>query len=278
MDAIIANLVSDAEIAFTTNGISEDFRNDGRSCFEFREINIKTGNILNCNGSARINCANCDIIVGVKLEIDKPLDDEPDLGRVEFTVECSANANPLFEGRGGDEIAQEIVFALSDAITPSIDRKALCINSKETAWIVNIDVLILECGSISSLIDLSAMGVKAALHNTRIPKLILDEEDASEFIVSDDTHDCLEIDVRPIPLLLTLTRIHDQYVADVTEDEAASGIARLTIALDDTGNLSYIKKAGSGSLHPDPLKEVLSKAKELASSIHRDLYKKLNQI
>lgn len=267
----LGELFSDGELALVVSGVTDNARVDGRSCFDIRRTQVRTGNISSCNGSAQVQSINCNITVGIKVEVGPPNLDEPDCGIVEFSVDCSANAHPKFEGRGGEDIAQEIVFVLTNALIPSINRRSLCISEGHKVWIVYIDVLILECSCVSQLIDLSALGIKAALHDTRVPKLIPDEEDANDFVLSAESEEYCPIDTTDLPILLTLTRIHDQYVADVTEEEAAAGIARLTLAFDPKGRLSYTKKSGSGSLHPDPLKEVLRKASTLAIKIHQDL-------
>jgi len=269
----LGDLFSDGELALAVSGVTDNFRLDGRACFDIREIKVRAGVLSGCNGSASIQSKNCNITVGVKVEVGIPTPDEPDQGIVEISVDCSANASPKFEGRGGEDLAQELVFILSNAITPAIDRRSLCISEGHKVWIIYIDVLILECCCASQLLDLSAQGIKVALANTRVPKLIADEEDANDFVLSPDQEEYCPIDTSQLPILLTLTRIHDQYVADVTEEEAAAGIARLTLAFDSKGQLSYTKKSGLGSLHPDPLKEVLAKAAKLAIKTHQDLDK-----
>lgn len=267
---------SDGELALAVSGVIDNFRLDGRSCFDIRQTSVRTGVFSSCNGSAQVQSKSCNITIGIKVEVGAPSPDEPDQGVIEINADCSANASPKFEGRGGEELAQEIVFVLSNSIIPTIDKKALCISEGYKVWIIYIDVLILECSCVSQLLDLSALGIKAALHVTRVPRLIADEEDANDFVISPDSEEYCPINVTNLPILLTLTRIHDQYVADVTEEEAAAGIARLTLAFDEQGGLTYTKKSGSGSLHPDPLKEVLSKARTLANKIHQDLYKQIS--
>lgn len=271
----LGDLFSDGELALAVSGVTDNFRLDGRTCFDIRETDVKVDVLSGCNGSSQVQSKSCNITVGIKMEVSAPLPDKPDCGIVEMNVDCSANANPKFEGRGGEEIAQEIVFVLSNSIIPGIDRKALCIAEGHKVWVIYIDVLILECSCVSQLIDLSALGIKAALISTRVPKLIADEEDANDFVLSADSEECCPVNTNELPILLTLTRIHDQYVADVTEEEAAAGIARLTLAFDAQGQLSYTKKSGSGSLHPDPMKEVLGKARNLAISMHQNLEKQL---
>lgn len=266
---------SDGELTLAVSGVTDNFRVDGRSCFDIRQTRVRAGVVSSCNGSAQVQAKNCNITVGVKVEVGAPSPDEPDCGIVEINADCSANASPRFEGRGGEELAQEIVFVLSNSIIPAINKKSLCISEGYKVWIIYVDVLILECNCVSQLLDLSALGIKAALSDTRVPRLIADEEDANDFVLSTDSEEYCPVNVDDLPILLTLTRIHDQYVADVTEEEAAAGIARLTLAFDRQGELLYTKKSGLGSLHPDPLKEVLGKAKELSLRIHQDLEKQL---
>ena len=58
-----------------------------------------------------------------------PLPGRPNEGRIEFFVDCSANATPEFEGRGGNELATEISRTLSRAYRdPQVfDLKSLCL-------------------------------------------------------------------------------------------------------------------------------------------------------
>jgi exosome complex component RRP42 len=39
------------------------------------------------NGSARLRVGNTDILVGIKVEIDTPYPDSPDIGKLEFFVD-----------------------------------------------------------------------------------------------------------------------------------------------------------------------------------------------
>lgn len=46
--------------------------------------------------------------MSVKSELDAPTKDKPDQGRIEFFIDFSANADPEFEGRGGEDFASDI--------------------------------------------------------------------------------------------------------------------------------------------------------------------------
>ncbi|KAG1664673.1 Exosome complex exonuclease RRP42 [Nymphon striatum] len=112
-------LLSESEKNYVLQGIQDDMRVDGRSCNEFREMVLELDVVSNTNGSAHLRLANTDVLVGVKAELETPKPPCIDEGRIEIFVDCSANANPEFEGRGGEELATEISTLLTHAYTIS---------------------------------------------------------------------------------------------------------------------------------------------------------------
>lgn len=159
--------LSDGEKLYIIHSVEDDCRVDGRRCLEFRKIKLETDVIPNCHGSCHIRIGNTDLLIGVKLQVDDPDPDYPDEGRIEFSADCSANASPVFEGRGGEEIANDLVSILTNSFTPSIDLKSLCLVPHKSVWLLTVDILILEFSSKANLIDASGIGVKAALINSR---------------------------------------------------------------------------------------------------------------
>lgn len=140
---------------------------DGRGCEDYRCVEVETDVVSNTSGSARVKLGHTDILVGVKAEMGTPKLEKPNEGYLEFFVDCSANATPEFEGRGGDELGTEIANTLYRIFNNkgSIDLKSLCISTREHCWILYVDVLLLECGG--NLFDAISIAVKAALFNTR---------------------------------------------------------------------------------------------------------------
>lgn len=65
----------------------DNFRNDGRTCKDYRPMELETDVVTNANGSARLRLANTDILVGVKTEIDVPFPETPNQGKLEFFVD-----------------------------------------------------------------------------------------------------------------------------------------------------------------------------------------------
>lgn len=128
----------------TVQILQKDFRCDGRKRQDYRPMELETGIVTHANGSARLRLANTDILVGVKTEIDVPIQERHDEGKIEFFVDCSANATPEFEGRGGEELAMEISNTLQKAYQSgqAFSLKNLCILPRQQCWKLYVDVLV----------------------------------------------------------------------------------------------------------------------------------------
>lgn len=159
--------ISEGEKLFIIHSIEDDCRVDGRRCLESRKFKLETNIIPNCHGSSHVRIGKTDILVGVKAQIDRPDVDKADAGKLVFAADCSANASPAFEGRGGDDLAAEVVSILSNSFEPCLDLKSLCISVGKSVWNLTVDVLILEFGSKPNLFDAAGIAVKAALFDTR---------------------------------------------------------------------------------------------------------------
>lgn len=107
-------------------------------------MELETGIVSHASGSARLRLANTDILVGIKTEIDIPYQEKHDEGKIEFFIDCSANATPEFEGRGGEELALEISNTLQKAYQSSkaFQLKDLCILPRQQCWKLYVDILV----------------------------------------------------------------------------------------------------------------------------------------
>ncbi|KAF6735337.1 Oxysterol-binding protein-related protein 10 [Oryzias melastigma] len=117
---------------------------DGRSCEDYRHMEVETDVVSNTDGSARVSLGHTAVLVGIKAEIGKPRPLVPDEGYLEFFVDCSANATPEFEGRGGEELGIELSNTLYRVFNnrSSVDLKSLCISAGEHCWVLYVDVLV----------------------------------------------------------------------------------------------------------------------------------------
>uniref|UniRef100_A0A2H6NDU9 Exosome component 7 n=1 Tax=Micrurus carvalhoi TaxID=3147026 RepID=A0A2H6NDU9_9SAUR len=265
-------VLSEAEKVYIMHGVQEDLRVDGRGCEDYRCTEVETDVISNTNGSARVKLGHTDILVGVKAEMGTPKLEKPNEGCLEFFVDCSANATPEFEGRGGEELGTEIANTLYRIFNnkSSINLKILCINPRQHCWILYVDVLLLECGG--NLFDAISIAVKAALFNTRIPKVrVLEDEGGHEIELSDDPFDCIRLSVHNIPCIVTLSKIGYRHVVDTTLQEEACSLASLLISITSQGIVTCMKKVGSGSLDPESVFEMMETGKRVGKLLHTSL-------
>ncbi|XP_074660064.1 exosome complex component RRP42-like [Tubulanus polymorphus] len=273
-------ILSETERTFVLHGVQDNFRCDGRSNEDYRHLEMETDVISNTTGSARVRLANTDILVGVKAELGEPLPERPEEGRIEFFTDCSANATPEFEGRGGEELAVEISNVLMRAYdTPaSLDYKSLCVIPGQQCWVLYIDIVLLECGG--NLFDVASLAVKAALFDTKIPNLTVtecDETGGIDIQLSDDPYDYTYIDIKQAPCLVTISKIGHNHIIDATLEEEACSLARLMVGVNEKGIITALKKEGSGSLNPDSLCDMIESGKKVGVNLNKTILNVLKQ-
>lgn len=86
-------MASQAEEQFLQSAFHADCRPDGRTRDEYRVVNVATGFLAQCNGSARVQIGATDVVVGVKVELGTPSTARPDCGCLEVCVASSAVAD-----------------------------------------------------------------------------------------------------------------------------------------------------------------------------------------
>ncbi|XP_072106494.1 exosome complex component RRP42 [Mobula birostris] len=268
-----AVVLSDAERVYVMYGVQDDLRIDGRGCEDYRHMEVETDVVSNTSGSARMKIGHTDILVGIKAEMGMPKLERPNEGFLEFFVDCSANATPKFEGRGGEDLGTDIANTLYRVFDngSSLDLKTLCITPRQHCWILYVDVLLLECGG--NLFDAISIAVKAALHNTRIPKVrvLENDEGSKEIELLDDPYDCIRLNVENVPCIITLSKIGHRHVVDATSQEETCCMASLLVSVTNKGTLTCFRKIGGGSLDPASVFEMMETGKRVGKALHKSL-------
>lgn len=59
---------------------------DGRERLDYRHLEIETGLVSTANGSARVRLDRTDVLITVKMEIERPPLDQPSQGQLRFFV------------------------------------------------------------------------------------------------------------------------------------------------------------------------------------------------
>ncbi|KAJ1676956.1 hypothetical protein EV182_007178 [Spiromyces aspiralis] len=274
-------LLSPAERDYITKGVEKNIRSDGRTRSDWRDIQLRTSLVSQANGSARCRLGNLgfgtDILVGVKAEIGQWVPGEPeDTGRIVCNVECSPSAMQEFEGRGADEINLELSQMLDRFLNGSsggIDFKQLCIIPKQAYWVLYVDALVLDYDG--NLTDALFMTTRAALSDTRLPKVVVEsitDDDGvvqQEFEIVDDPDASEPVrGSHNIPVTVTLYQVGRQYIVDAGLQEELCTRAKLTVAVNRHGELCGIQKtANKSGFMPAILPEMLEAAQGQAIAL-----------
>jgi len=245
--------------------IAKGKRLDGRGLTDYREIKLEQGIIENAEGSARILLGKTEVLVGTKIEAGKPFSDTPNAGVLTVNAELVPLASPTFEPGPPDENSIELARVVDRGIRESktIDFGNLCIKPGKKVFVVFVDVYVLNYDG--NLIDASALAALAALINTKMFNYEIEEDEVK-----------IKPGYTPLPLTkhpiaVTCAKINDKLVVDPGLEEEQTMDARLTMTIDDEGNICAIQKGGTGYFTPKQVLEAAKIAKEKAEEIRKKL-------
>jgi exosome complex component RRP42 len=245
--------------------IAKGKRLDGRGLMDHREIKVEQGTIERAEGSARVLLGRTEVMVGTKIEVGEPFPDTPNEGVLTVNAELVPLASSTFEPGPPDENSIEIARVVDRGIRESkaIDVEKLCIEPGKKVFVVFVDVYVLNHDG--NLIDASALAALAALLNTKMPNYEIEEGEVK--IKSGHT----ALPMRRHPITVTFAKINDKLVVDPWLEEEQVMDARLSMAIDDDGNICAIQKGGSGYFTPEQVLEAAKMAREKAEELHKKL-------
>ncbi|MFH1056675.1 MAG: exosome complex protein Rrp42 [Candidatus Micrarchaeota archaeon] len=232
--------------AFVKDLVKSGKREDGRSFLDFRNASVKTGVIENDEGSAIATMGDSKVLCGVKIDLLLPFPDRPDDAVVMVGSEFSPMAHPEFQPGPPNENSIELARVVDRAIRSAdcIDLKALP-RTKEKVMAVFIDLQVLDqCGN---LIDTAALAAMAALKNTRVPRL--DVENAK--VVREDFQGPLPL--KRSALICSFEKIGEKIVVDASDKEEVASDGRLSIGVTDDGLVCCGQKSGEAGFSKQEL-------------------------
>ncbi|KAJ8750622.1 hypothetical protein K2173_015797 [Erythroxylum novogranatense] len=266
--------LSDGEKRFIHGGIDQNIRSDGRKRDAYRPIFVETGVIPQANGSARIRMGATEVIASVKAELGKPSALQPDKGKVAIFVDCSPVAEPMFEGRGGEELSTELSTALECCLLggksgagAGIDLSSLVVVQGKICWDLYIDSLVIS--SDGNLLDALGAAIKAALSNVGVPRVNVaggaagDEQ--PEIDISDE--EFLQFDTSAVPLIVTLTKVGKNYIVDATTEEESQMNSAVSVSVNRKGHICGLTKRGGAGLDPSIVLDMISVAKHISEQL-----------
>ncbi len=234
--------------------IQDGERLDGRSRDEFRDVEIETDYIHEtAEGSAKVSIGDTQVLVGVKVNVEEPYPDRPGQGKIVTNAELAPMAAREYESGPPQEPGVELARVVDRGIRESeaIDLSELCIEEGEKVYSVFIDIHVLN--DDGSLIDASSLGAMAALMTGFMPEYDEEEETLNRDKEAGD------IPLAEEPVTVTGHKISDTIVWDTTGEEEEAQDARLTVSINENGNIVAMQK---GETEPYSQEEIMRTVEE----------------
>ena len=240
-------------------------RLDERGLLDYRPIKIEQGLIERAEGSARCYLGKSEVLCGVKVETGEPFPDTPNEGVLTVNAELVPLASPNFEPGPPDENSIELARVVDRGIREShaIDNEKLCIEPGKKVFVVFVDVYVLNHDG--NLIDCSALAAMAALINTKMPNYEI--KDGELKIKQGYT----PLPMKSHPVTVTTGKIGSSLLVDPGLEEEQVMDSRISMAINDEGNICAIQKGLSGYFTPQQILEASKIAQEKATEIRKKL-------
>ncbi len=245
--------------------IEKGKRLDERGLRDYREIKIEQGLIERAEGSARVLLGKTEVLVGVKVETGEPFPDTPNDGVMTVNAELVPVASPNFEPGPPDENSIELARVVDRGIRESkaIDTEKLCIEPGKQVFVVFVDIYVLNHDG--NLIDASALAAMAALMNTKMPNYEI--KDGELKIKQGYT----PLPMKSHPITVTIGKINNYLINDPWLEEEQVMDSRISMAINEDGNICAVQKGGSGYFTPQQILEASKIAQEKVAELRKKL-------
>jgi exosome complex component RRP42 len=246
--------------------LKKNIREDARTPFKYRKINIETGILSQANGSARVKIGDTEVLVGVKIGVGVPFADNPNDGVLMVNNELSPIASDDFEPGPPSPESIELARVIDRTIRESgtIDTSKLCIIPKEKVWMVFVDMY--PVNNDGNLFDAGLLGAIAALKTARLPKFDKKTGTVDHRTITKDTLPIMEE-----PLLCTFGKLDSSLFVDPTIREEKAMNCRISIGITKSGNVCAMQKGGEGSMTAKEVSDLVEKAIVLSKDLRKNL-------
>lgn len=236
-------------------------RLDGRGLDDFREIEIKTGVYESAEGSAHVSMGGTQVAVGVKMIMGEPFSDMPKSGVLTTSAELGPLASPTFESGPPRAPAIEVARVVDRGIRESgaIDTEKLCVIEGEKAWIVFLDIHVLDYDG--NLFDASTLGCMSALLNAQVPKF---EDDK---VIYGEKAGALPVVDKPIST--TYAKLGSAIAVDPMLEEEQVLNARLTVTTTKKNEICAMQKGEKGSFTQEEILNTIDRGIEKAKELRK---------
>lgn len=229
---------------FLENGV----RPDGRVLGLSREVTVGLDAVSSADSSALVKLGSTIVMAGVKLEVMKPSDEEPEAGSLVLGVEVTPMSAPDVRPGRTPEAAHSVAEQLHAVLATggALDATELCIRKSSAAWVLYCDVYVLN--SDGCLLDACLIAAVAALSALKLPEVPL-TKDGQVIIPGSGGEvgsvvETRRLRLKRVPLSLTCGLRGGQLISDPTAEEEQLMESLITVALDEQGELAGVYKPG----------------------------------
>lgn len=252
--------------------LTEGKRLDGRKSDEYREITVENGVSKNSASAIRVKFGKTEVLAGVHLALATPYPDSPGEGTFMTSAELHPMASQQFDiGRPGIN-AVELARVIDRGIRESgfIDMKKLCIKEGEKVYQVFVDIFAVN--DDGNLLDVAGLAALIALGRARMP---ICNEDYSKIESYSET-ERIPLEKDALSYSMTLHKIGDTIVTDVSKEEEAISKFRLTVAMGDNegkARITAMQKGLPGTISTEDMETILN----LAESKWTEMFPKIKE-
>jgi exosome complex component RRP42 len=218
-------------------------RLDGRNLDEVREIEIKPEFINEtAAGSAKVTMGDTQVVVGLSVSLEEPYPDRPNSGTIVTNAELAPMASREYESgppqEDGVELARVVDRGIREA--EAVDLESLCI-------------------------DACSLAAMAALKTGTLPEY--NEETGT---LNRDNRE-REIPLQEEPVTVTGHHINGETVWDTTGEEEDARGARLTVSINEHGNVVAMQKGEKDPFTQEEIMDIVAKAEEKTGELREQL-------
>jgi exosome complex component RRP42 len=241
------NALDTVRLKYITEMISNGTREDGRGMYDFRDIKITKGTLGNAEGSAQVDLGKTRVLVGIKVDLDEPMDDTPNVGNMVTSAELLPLASEDYETGPPSPESIELARVVDRGIRHGncIDMEKLFIEEGKV-WGLFFDIYVINFDG--NLIDASALAAMAALTDVRMPTY----EDGK--VIREKTNQ--RIDITNVVSSTTFSKINKRIVLDANSDEENAAEGRLSIATDGE-HIRSMQKGKRGGFFANEIDELI---------------------
>lgn len=246
--------LSNSENKFILEALKQNFRLDGRSFDQFRDVGVNFGQEY---GDVTITMGKTKVQCRISCQIAQPYEDRPFEGLFLISTETSPMAGPQFENgnsTGEDEVLCARIIEKAVRRSSALDIEGLCIVAGSKCWAIRADVHFLDCDG--GFIDASCIAVMTALLHFKKPDITVLGDRVT--VHPADEREPVPLGILHIPICVTFSFFNPQGTEENIKGDSNAEIAiidanlqeellrdgTLTVTLNKNREVVQVSKAG----------------------------------